>query len=83
MKMCMSLNLTGHFFHKEAELYQKIEPSYLDYGNTCCGVFNGGIQNLKGFWLKINIPKGNYRILRIGVVASCQKLDIILENKVI
>ena len=27
MKMCMSLNLTGHFFHKEAELYQKIEPT--------------------------------------------------------
>ena len=27
--------------------------------------------------LKINIPKGNYWILRIGVVASCQKLGII------
>ena len=24
------------------------------YGNTGCGGFNGGIQNLKGFWLKIN-----------------------------
>ena len=24
------------------------------YGNTGCGVFKGGIQNLKGFWLKIN-----------------------------
>ena len=23
------------------------------YGNTGCGVFKGGIQNLKGFWLKI------------------------------
>ena len=25
-----------------------------EYGNTGCGVFKGGIQNLKGFWLKIN-----------------------------
>ena len=24
------------------------------YGNTVCGVFKGGIQNQKGFWLKIN-----------------------------
>jgi hypothetical protein len=23
-------------------------------GNTGCGVFKGGIQNYKGFWLKIN-----------------------------
>ena len=31
-----------------------------NYGNTGCGVFKGGIQNQKSFWLKINIPKGNY-----------------------
>ena len=24
------------------------------YGNTGYGVFKGGIQNWKGFWLKIN-----------------------------
>ena len=24
------------------------------YGNTGCGVFKGGIQNYKGFWLKNN-----------------------------
>ena len=30
------------------------------YGNTGCGVFKGGIQNQKGFWLKINILNGNY-----------------------
>ena len=24
------------------------------YVNTGCGVFKGGIQNKKGFWLKIN-----------------------------
>ena len=39
----------------------------VEYGNTGCGVFKGGIKN--------------YWILRIGVVASCQKLGIILELK--
>ena len=29
------------------------------YGNTECEVFKGGIENHIGFWLKINIPKGN------------------------
>ena len=29
------------------------------YGNTGCGVFKEGIQNQKGFWLKIKISKGN------------------------
>ena len=33
------------------------------------------------FWLKINITKGKYCILWTDVVASCQKLGIILENK--
>ena len=27
---------------------------YQHYGNTSCGVFKGGIQNYKSFWLKIN-----------------------------
>ena len=44
------------------------------YGNIGCRVFKGGIQNLKDFWLKINIPKGNHLILRIGVVGMCQKV---------
>ena len=47
------------------------------YGNTGCRVFMRRIQNEKDFWLKINIPKGTYWILRIGVVASCQKLCVI------
>ena len=42
------------------------------------------VQNIsKGTTIMINLPKGNHWILRIGVVASCQKLGIILENKVI
>ena len=32
-------------------------------GNMGCRVSNGGTQNLKGFWLKSNIPKGYYCIL--------------------
>ena len=27
---------------------------YLYYGISGCGVFKAGIQNYKGFWLKIN-----------------------------
>ena len=29
----------------------------LSYGNTGCGVFKGGIQNKKGFGLKINFSQ--------------------------
>ena len=37
----------------------------------------------KIFAWKSTVVKWNYWILRIGVVASCQKLGIILEKKVI
>ena len=46
----------------------------LHYGNIGRGVFKGGIQNLKGFLLKVKITKGNYWILRIGVMGRCQKV---------
>ena len=48
------------------------------YGSTGCWVFKQGIQNQKDFCLKISIPKENSWILRIGVMASCQNLSIIL-----
>ena len=35
------------------------------------------------FWLKITILKGNHFILRIRGVPVCQKLHMILENKVV
>ena len=35
------------------------------------------------FWPKINILKGNYCILRIRGAPVRQKLDMILENKVV
>ena len=44
------------------------------YGNTGCGVFKLGVQNWKDFFLRINIPKGNYSILRIGVMGRRQKV---------
>jgi hypothetical protein len=53
------------------------------YGNTDCRVFKQGVQNWKDFCLEINIPQGNYWILRIGVTGRFQKLDIVLENVVI
>ena len=42
------------------------------YGNTGCGVFKRGVQNLKGFCLRINILKGNYWVLRIGLVGASE-----------
>ena len=48
------------------------------YSNTSYAVLSPGIQK---FCQKINMSKGNYQFLRIGVVASCQ--SIVLENKVI
>ena len=44
------------------------------YGSTGCRVFKRGVPNLKDFRLKINILKGDYRILRIGVVGRCKKV---------
>jgi hypothetical protein len=35
------------------------------------------------FWPKINMLKGNHCILRIRGVPVCQKLGMLLENKVV
>ena len=37
-----------------------------------CGVFKRGVQNLKGFCIRINILKGNYCILRIGLMGALE-----------
>jgi len=47
---------------------------YVSYGNTGCGVFKQGIQNLKDFCLRINIPRLKDCILSFGLKASCQKV---------
>ena len=44
------------------------------YGNTGYGVSSLGIQIQKDVCLKINIPKGNYYILRNDVMGRCQNL---------
>ena len=53
------------------------------YGNTGCGVFKRGYKISNFSWHRINVLKGNYWILRIGLMRRCQKVSIILENKVI
>jgi hypothetical protein len=45
------------------------------YGITGYGVSSPGIQNYKDFCIKINIPKGNYWILRIGLMGSLSRLQ--------
>ena len=35
------------------------------------------------FWAKINVQKGNHCVLRIRGVPVCQKLGMILQNKVV
>ena len=49
---------------------------FTTYGNTGCRVFKGRIQNWKYFWLKINILKRNYWILKIGLMGRCLNLTL-------
>ena len=42
------------------------------YGNTGYGVFKGGIQNWKGFWLNINC--GQMKLSNLEVVKKFQNL---------
>ena len=58
---------------------QILIPTLLNFGQAIgmifgCRVSKGGVQNLERFWLQINIPKGNYYILRTNVGASNQKV---------
>ena len=46
---------------------------YDPYGNTGCGVFKPGIQNWKSFYVRINIPHGNYGLLTFGLMTKKQK----------
>jgi hypothetical protein len=45
------------------------------YGTSGYGVSRPGIQNKKGFCIKINLPKGNYWILKIGLMGSLSSLQ--------
>ena len=46
-----------------------------NYGISGYGVSRLGIQNKKGFSIKINLPKGNDWILRIGLMGSRSSLQ--------
>ena len=46
--------LQGYTFNNFGASFPQGYIRYLQYGNTGCGVFTGGIQNWKGFCLKIN-----------------------------
>ena len=39
---------------------QECSAENVKYGNRGCGVFKGGVQNEKGFCIRINMPKENY-----------------------
>ena len=53
----------------------------LHYGNTGYGVYKGGIQNWKCFWLKINCSQMKLPNFDNWIMASCQKLSSILEKR--
>ena len=40
-------------------------------------------SKLQEFWAKINLLKGNHSILRVWGALVCQKLGMIVENKVV
>ena len=54
--------------------FESFQCYSLDYGNTGCGVFQQGVQNEEGFCLRINILKGNYSILRIGLQVGASEV---------
>ena len=41
-------------------VYTQHRQYTINYGNTGCRVFKGGMQNSKDFCLEINMLKGNY-----------------------
>ena len=49
---------------------------FTTYGNTGCRVFKERIQNLKDYWVKINIPNEIFLILGICVMGRYQKVQI-------
>ena len=48
-----------------------------------CGILKIVGPKEQDFWPKIDILKGNHCILRIRGAPVCQKLGMILENKVV
>ena len=80
-------NREGHCWNNGKEIYMRGKScccsmrDHVFYGSTGCQFFKRGVQSWKDFCLKIDIPKGNYWILRIGLMERCQKSGIILVIK--
>ena len=72
--LCLLVRRSKEFFwQSKASSYTASScTSLADYGNTGCGVFKWGVQNSRGFCLRINILKVNYSILRIGLVGASE-----------
>ena len=64
------------YFHSPGKLHYTIWQFRLSS-------FQAGYTKLETFCLKLNIPKENFWILRIGLMGRCQKLGVISESKVI
>ena len=60
-----------------------IPHGLLHYGNTGCGVFKGGIQNYKGFWLKINCSQMKSSNFDTWSSGKLSKIGHHFRNKVI
>ena len=80
------MTVSASHYHKDSQKCKRGKISCLfdlvfcslmasHYGNRGCGVFKGGVQNQKGFCIRINMPKGNYWILKIGLVGSLSSLQ--------
>ena len=60
-----------YYFILSLVFYYKTENSS-SHGNTGCRVIEWAVKDKKDFCLRINIPEGNYWILKIGVVGRRQ-----------
>ena len=63
--------------------YAKIKSRLLICTQLSVGFLKMVGPKKQDFWLKINKLKGNHCILRIRGAPVCQKLSMILENKVV
>ena len=79
-KICLKISRSscGHRA-KRCKIFQPYfdKVHTISYGNTCCGVFlrGEGVTKIERYLPKrINIIKGNYQILRIGIKGRSQNL---------
>ena len=64
--ICVSLYLSLADHHYTSRRLNTMAIQVVEFSN-------GGVKNSKDFCLRINMLKGNYWILRIGLMGRCQK----------